>query len=233
MKINLKHIFFPFLIIFLSAGSLIAQKGFNAGINVGYNASAVFDRVKFGDVAYNIKPKTGPAFGIGMGYNFTDMLGIEVEANYLYMGGKYSIPVDNIHYNKSFDLTYFQVPVMFKFTGGDYLSRFSSMVGPAWGWLNSAKMTSDSGYTGDAKSMFKVPDMGLLVCAGGDVTLSGSIYMNIALRFYYGFNSINNDPHAISYDKDETEKLGNAYIGLNLGFHNMFVKEKPPVAPNW
>ncbi len=233
MKAKFSLIFVLLFLFLIGITPSFAQKGFNAGVNLGYNASAMFDKIKFGEVPYNLKLKTGPAFGIALGYNFTDKFGLEIEGNYLYIGSAFSIPKDNLQFQKKYDLTYYQIPVMLKFTGGDFPGRFSSMIGPVFGFLNTARMSSDSGSNGDVKGSFKPSDLGLLVSAGGDVTLSGNLYMNIALRVYYGFNTINIDPKFIMNSPNENDQLNNVYIGLNLGLYNMFVKAKPDKAPDW
>jgi opacity protein-like surface antigen len=234
MKINFRHIILAFALAVLGIAPAFAQKGFNAGINGGYLASATIDRVKFGDVPYNLKWKTGPTYGIAVGYNFTDKLGLEVEANYLSLGAKYDVNDNNtLKYFRSFDINYYQIPILFKFTGGNFLNRFSSMVGPAFGFLNSAQMHNDAGVVSDVTSQFKSTDAGLLLAAGGDVTITHNLYLNIALRFYYGFYTINNNPQAIVDLSTENEKLANAYIGVNLGLYNMFVKTPEAKPLTW
>jgi hypothetical protein len=221
-----------FLVLFLSLMSEIsAQKGFNAGINGGYNATFMIDRYKLSNVPYNLNIKGGPAFGLALGYNFNEHFGFEAEGNYAALGSAYSIPDGSTHTLKSFDLGYYQVPVLFKYTGGDFLTRFSSMAGPVFGFLRSAKINSDSDR--NMQNSFRATDFGILFSAGGDVTLAGNLYMNIALRLYYGLTTINTDPKIVMNSPDENDRLSNTYIGINIGLYNMFVKPKPDKAPDW
>jgi hypothetical protein len=231
-KQYLQYIFCCGLLLLWNCYPVTAQKGFNAGINAGYNMSFMIDRVKFGDVPYNLKLKTGPSFGIAAGYNYNNLYGIEVEGNYIDLGSRFSIPTDNGHYTKTYYVSYYQVPVLFKFVGGDYLTRFSSMAGPVFGFMNMARMTSDSVSNSDVRSNFKSTDLGILVSAGGDITLVNNLYINIAVRLYYGFNTINTVPNLVM-KRTTNDNLNNTYIGLNLGLYNLFVKPKPAKAPDW
>jgi hypothetical protein len=224
----MKHSFSKYILVIvlvLSAGNATrAQKGFCLGVNAGYNSSFVFDRVLLGDVKYNYYLKTGPAFGVAGGYNFTNMVGIEAEYNYVDMGQNYSIPQNNSHINERLDIQYFQVPVMFKFTGGDYKSRFSSMFGPVFGFLSAAQLSSEAtnGSSTNVYQRMNISDLGILASAGGDITFKNHLYLNLSLRFYYGFNTINKDPMLLMSGAGENENLANAYAGINIGIYNLF-----------
>jgi len=219
--------------IFFSATEAYAQKGFNAGIDFGYNASFMFDNTKYAEVPYNIKFKAGPAYDIDLGFNWNDYYGVEIEGIYANMGANYEVMSTNKDYQKEFDLAYFQVPIMFKISGGDYPDRYTTMFGPTFGFLNSASMNSDSSANGEVKSSFKAPDFGVLLVTGGDLTIKNHLYLNIALRIYYGLSTVNNNPAIITNSPSSNEKLSNAYIGLSIGLHNLFVKTKPDKPANW
>jgi len=198
-----------------------AQKGFNAGINGGYFASGMLDKVKFGEVPYNLKWKSGPSLGLAMGYNFTDYFGIAVEGNYIDLGGNFDYMQNNVKTNRSFDLTYYQIPVMFKFSGGNFPDRFSSMIGPAFGFLSRAR--TDGNMVENNGASFKNSDLGILLSAGADLMLVQHVYVNISARFYWGLGTVNNDPQLIRGVSGDNDKLMNAYVGLSLGIHNLFV----------
>lgn len=224
-----------YILIFISVISFalptMAQKGFHAGINAGALNTYIIDKNKYGDVAYNYKPTIGPMFGIEAGDMFTDMIGIQVEADYAKLGQKFTkVPVfGGGLIDETYSLNYFQVPVLLKYTGGDFKSRFNAMIGPQFSFLTGAKASAAGfGDNVDVTSKFKSSDIGLLLAAGGDITVHKNMYLSIELRLYYGFNTINTDKEQIMVSNattTENEQLQNAYGGICVGLHYLFKKE--------
>jgi len=209
------------------------ENGFGAGINFGYNASGLYDHTQYGNVKYDLKFKAGPAYGLAVLYDFNRTYGVEIEGNYVTMGGDLQLNNNNVSTNENFTLHYIQIPVLFKIKGGYYETRFSTMIGPVFGYLMDANMHSDMSGDNNVRNDFRYPDFGFMLSSGGDITIAKNLYVNISLRVYYGLNTINSNPATITSAPGENENLGNAYIGLNLGLYNLFVKTLPelPVAP--
>jgi hypothetical protein len=205
-----------------------AQRGFHVGADYGFNAISLIDKNKLGNVDYDYKLKFGSSLGIEAGNNFTDNFGIQAEVNYAWLGQDYKITEEYGTVNKELNLRYFEVPVLLKFTGGDYKSRFTAMIGPDFGFLQGARMKADQDSSSGAYNMsvtnkFKRPDLGILLAAGGDISVYENFYVSVELRLYYGFNKINQDePRLILNRPDENEKLSNAWGGLNVGLHYLF-----------
>lgn len=220
----------------------VAQKGFHVGVQGAALNTYIVDKNKYGDVTYNYKPTIKPMFGIEAGDMFTDMIGVQVEADYAWLGQKYTkvpLPFSQTTLNETFNLNYFSVPVLLKYTGGDYKSRFSAMIGPEFNFLTGAKASSSVDHSDntitvnpvnnvDVTNHFNSMDVGLLVAAGGDITVHNDMYLSIELRLYYGFNTINKNKEEIMYSNattTENEQLQNVYAGICVGLHNLFRKK--------
>jgi hypothetical protein len=231
------------LVVLFLALPATAQKGFHIGVQGAALNTYIVDKNKYGDVAYNYKPTVKPMFGIEAGDMFTDMVGVQVEADYTWMGQKYTkvpVPFSNTLLNENFNLNYFSVPVLLKYTGGDYKSRFTAMVGPQFNFLTGATASS-SIYQSDnsvpvmatannvnVTNHFNSSDMGLLVAAGGDITVHNNMYLSIELRLYYGFNTINKNKQEVMLSNStttENEQLQNVFAGVCIGIHNLFRKQ--------
>ena len=206
-------------LIFVASFSF-AQKGFHAGANFGVNAVGLYDYPKGGDIdGYKYETKLGSTFGLAGGYNFNDHWGANIEVNDANLGSYYKFHMDGQpDYTQDIDLNYVQIPVMVKFSGGNYRSRFSSMLGPQFSILTSAEMNKSR----DISSSFKSNDFGILLTSGGDITLVEDLYLNAEIRLYYGFTSINSNPYAIFNPELGTEKLHSMYGGVNIGLHYLF-----------
>lgn len=220
-----------------------AQKGFHVGVQGAALNTYIIDKNKYGDVAYNYQATIKPMFGIEAGDMFTDMVGVQVEADYAWLGQKYTkvpLPFSGTLLNETYNLNYFSVPVLLKYSGGDYKSRFTAMIGPQFNFLTSAKGSASiykSDNTMPAMSLasnaditnhFNSTDVGLLIAAGGDITIHNDMYLSIELRLYYGFNTINKNKEEVmlsNANTTENEQLQNAYAGICVGLHNLFRKK--------
>ena len=219
MKIR---IYFTLALCLFGLSGAFAQKGFHIGAGYSYYATSLLDKIKYGDVDYNADFEYGPAYGIAVGNNFTDMFGIQVELNRANMGGHFHYP-DN--FTRTLDMTYYQVPVLLRITGGDFKSRFTAGFGPQFGWLSSARMNSTGGRmvteNADVTSKFERSDINLMLTAGGDISVYKDLYLSLGLRFLYGARSISKE-NVLTEDPTHTEKLSNMAGGATIGLHYLF-----------
>jgi hypothetical protein len=217
-----KHLYMLAMACLMSLPAF-AQRGVHFGVQAGENIVGMVDDVKYGDVNYKYKPTFGFTYGVEGGWNFNDYLGLQAEFNIAQMGEKLNVE-GNETYEERVKLNYIQVPVMFKIIGGDYMSRFSAMVGPQFGFLTSATMQrNDQGkYDGepmDATNDFSKTDVGVVLTGGGDVTIHKNIYLNVHARFYYGFKEVNTKPNVLFGNPDEMDRLHNLSAGVFAGLH--------------
>lgn len=237
-KPNMKQYILSLLAVLFLVLPAAAQKGFHIGVQGAALNTYIVDKNKYGDVAYNYKPTVKPMFGIEAGDMFTDMIGIQVEADYTWLGQKYTkVPTSSpaILLDENYNLNYFSIPVLLKYTGGDYKSRFSAMIGPQFNFLTSANASGSSNSSAvsplnnvNVTNHFYSSDIGLLVAAGGDITVHNNMYLSIELRLYYGFNTINKNKEEVMASNattTENEQLQNVFAGVCIGLHNIFRKE--------
>ncbi|RYD76390.1 MAG: PorT family protein, partial [Sphingobacteriales bacterium] len=229
------YILFTLCITFFTAQTY-AQKGFHIGANASAVNSYLVDDSLYGDVSYKPTFTLGPVIGFAAGNNFTNQFGLEVEVNYARLGQGYEY-IDSINMPKTvtnsgkITLDYIQVPVLLKFTGGDYKTRFSAMFGPQLGFLSSAWNRKGNSGALPAKQDFNKMDIGMLLTFGGDISLTNDLYLNLGLRFYYGFKEVNKVPYVVAKEENVNppkDNLLNAYGGLNVGLHYLFRNNENP-----
>jgi hypothetical protein len=205
----------------------MAQKGIHVGAQVGENVTGMMDDVRYGDVDYLYKPTLGFTYGVTAGWNFTDYLGLQTEINFAQMGEKIVLRSDR-NVENVLNTRYTQIPVMLKFTGGNFSNRFSMMVGPQWSFLNSATMTRNhvDKYqpegTSDVSNGFAKSNFGMVLCAGEDMNIFHNMYLNIQARFQYGFRQANTSPNILFNQENEDDHLHTMAGGLFAGLHYMF-----------
>ncbi|MDQ3072409.1 MAG: PorT family protein [Bacteroidota bacterium] len=219
------HKYTLLLLVLFVFGSAKAQKGFHLGLHGGLNNVSLVDQNKFGDVEYEYDMKLGSTLGFVGGFNFTHLMGIQVEANWAEAGQRFIMAKNGAWEEKDISLSYFQIPVMLKLTGGAHKVRFTAMAGPQWGFLNKATIHTVSDSTGitdeDAKSRFAKTDFGFVVAGGSEFALAGNFFGSAQLRFNYGISSLNPDDLNVVLAGDEAD-LHNVAIGIYVGVHYMF-----------
>ncbi len=236
----LKNLLFPIALLCLGLPSAFAQKGFHLGVNGNAVTTYLVDTKLYGDVDYKANFTVAPIVGVAAGNNFTNQFGFQVEVNYarLGMGYEYNDSLNQLpgftKRNGKITLDYIQVPVLLKLTGGDFKTRFSAMAGPQFSFLQNAwnRRQIDS-EARPAKNDFNGTEIGLLVFAGSDISLTNDLYLSLGLRMFYGFTQVNKNnkvisPSPLPNSKQLEDRLVNAYGGINVGVHYIFRNNKNP-----
>lgn len=216
--------------VFLSAH---AQKGFHLGLHGGGGLVFIANQNNYGDPELEYSPKLGYMFGAEAGMNFIDNLGVQLEANFTRQGQNYEDKIDNNTIFRDVTLKYTQFPVLLKYSGGNYLTRFSAMFGPYFGYLNSATLyykenevvinEKDLKDRQDITDRFEKWDMGLVLDIGSDFKLVDNLYASTSLRFSYGLKDINvpawqiKSPTSAKYEKSTTG-LAMVLVGVHYLF---------------
>lgn len=170
-----------FLILSFSAFNAVAQTGFHAGVNAGFNSVWIVNQNIYGYKELDYIRTFGVIPGVALGYNFTTTMGVQLELNYAPLGQEYSdvsssfsltddgqgkrVKVETFRY---VDLNYFQIPIMFRYQSARAKKQIISyhlMVGPTLGFLLSA----------DQKFEADVYDDGNIVTLDNDVILDTAI----------------------------------------------------------
>lgn len=229
----MKKFLLSILVISCGFFTVQAQKGFHLGLHGGGGLVYIMNQNNYGGPEFEYSPKLGYMFGAEAGMNFIDHLGVQLEANYTRQGQNYEDKVNNVAIFRDVTLKYTQFPVMLKYSGGNYMTRFSAMFGPYWGYLNSATLyykedqvvinEKELGDKQDITNRFEKWDMGLVLDLGSDFKLVDNFYLSTSLRFNYGLKDINapawriKSPTSAKYEKSTTG-LGMVLVGVHYLF---------------
>lgn len=163
----------------------------------------------------NLKSKAGFNIGGFVEIKLSDKYAIQPELLYSTQGSKVKgefVQIDDVLYrgNVCFNLSYINVPVMFKYYVVD---KFNVEAGPQIGFLASAKTkTTIDGYNGsnelDAKEIFKSIDFGLNLGVGCDFTEN----IFASARYNLGLANI------AKTDAGDDSKIHNSVFSLSVGY---------------
>jgi hypothetical protein len=107
--------------------------GFHAGLNTGIYYTQMIDRAMFDSPSYNFGStwKAAP-IGLTLGYNWQNRYGVQVEGNLQRLGQKMTIldVTKSEVGTKEINLTYVQIPLLFKIMAGEGRARFNFHIGP-------------------------------------------------------------------------------------------------------
>lgn len=153
--------------IIIASTTSHAQTGLHIGAQGGFNSVWILNQNNYGFQELDYSRKFGFLAGASVGYNFEETLGFQVDLNYATMGQDYFdlskdfCNIDNDGDNKPdkvetfryVDLSYIQVPMMFKYTSPRKKKQIVSvhiLAGPTIGILSGAEMY----YEADTLALF-------------------------------------------------------------------------------
>jgi Outer membrane protein beta-barrel domain len=166
----------------------------------------------------------GYGFGATLGYNFTDHIGIQVEAIYSAIGQKYT----EVDVERKINLKYVNIPLLLSInTGKSKVVNFNLVGGPQIGIsVGSNIFTSKDGTNNsDAVLSVKNGDLGVAYGAGLDfgVNSARTIRVGLGFRGVQGLFDISDNNATLSTDGyyllDRSKvKTYAAYAGLSILF---------------
>lgn len=163
----MKKLLFLACMCTLAITSMSAQTGVHFGLQGGFNSVWILNQNNYGFQELDYQRKFGYLAGASVGYNFKETVGVQVDFNYATMGQDYFdlskdfCNIDNDGDNKPdkvetfryVDLSYVQVPIMFKYTSARKKKQVVSvhiLAGPTLGFLSGAEMY----YEADTLALF-------------------------------------------------------------------------------
>lgn len=227
----------------------IPKGHFHFGITTGINNTwIVVDNDYPNNEHYKYQPtvKLAPV-GLVAGYKFNDRHDVQLEAYLSRQGQHYDLTENGdgsglVLGEKRINLTYLQVPLLFKFTTGD-ATRFNLHIGPQIGFLITGEEVNEfpeaialndrtlkGTYTlaekGKRASWFKpaggftsITPMAVLGL-GLEKDVKDNLYLSGNIRFNYGFTDIRDTETTTSvYDFDRFTLRYNVFGGVQLGLH--------------
>lgn len=205
------------LFIFVTGAK--AQKGFYAGVQGGSRLSVMFNKTDADKPDADYKSKSGYAYGVSAGYNFSRHMGIGTEVTYSKTKQRYSN--NGVSYKQKFN--YLKIPVLFIYnTNPERKFIFTAKAGPQLGMLHKATISeaSNSDLNGNAKEQYKKFTFGAMAGAGVRVKLVDKIYLDAGIHLDGTIsNTENKDNKFYTTGRSKTHDLN---AGLEVGIRYFF-----------
>jgi opacity protein-like surface antigen len=199
----------------LFATTASAQEGLNLSVKaIAANSTLLNSDDSDLGALYDRQFTLAPAFGLGVGYGFTDNLGIGLDVIYSMQGQRYEV-LGAERFQKS---SYLKIPLLFVYNTDPSKSvMFIGKVGPQLGLLTSAKLSDNDGndLVGDNTDRYSSTDFGAVVSLGVGFGLSDNLRLTAALRGDYGFTNAE-DEDAPFYPAGRAT-TNNLTTGLEVG----------------
>ena len=235
-----------FAMLLISSVSF-AQKGLNIGLNGSYNAVTIVNQNTWGatnasgDVQeYDYDLSFGTGFGLDVGYNFNDDLGVYSGFRTMTMGNNYHDTYtwgdESSKFDRKLKLSYNIIPITFKFTGSKSTVNFIGGIGVLIAMMKEAEQTwtkdgvqyTESYYnefTGkaydvadtDVTDRFNDTDIILNLELGARIFLIDNLYIDATLNFGYGLMDINHKDWQMKNKEGEYKASHNAFTGAKIG----------------
>lgn len=226
----------------VSLASAQKAKHFEVGLQGGYGSVFIVNQNNYGLHEMDYELYFGGAYNLQLGYNFNSNIGLFAEIGNQAMGQKYLDTWSGADVERTVDLSYLNVPLLFKYSYGESIARFRLLVGPQLSFLNKAKQEylingkpmpdnelfrvedkeGNPFFIGedDIKDRFNSMDIGIVLDLGADIFLvENMLYLSAAARFHYGFTDINASAYQMENKDENYDPSHNASGVFMLGLH--------------
>jgi hypothetical protein len=228
-----------FVTAFLATATAQKAKHAEIGIQGGFASVWIINQNNYGLVEMDYDYQWGPGFSFQAGYNFTNNIGLFTEIGFARGGQKYDdIWNNNDEIRRNIDLSYLNVPLLFKYSYGESRARFRLLFGPQFSFLQKAeqeytingepfsKMITDldgnefDAGAKDIKDRYSSTDVSIVLDLGADIFLLEEVmYLSIGARGYYGLTDINAEAYRLDNIDGNYDNSRNAGLMFNLGIH--------------
>jgi len=212
VKISMLALFMLFSII------TEAQQGLNLSINVTPQNSWMINADDYDNSDFEYKALIMPAFGLGVGYNFTDNIGVGLELNYSLQGQRN----DYLGVETTTRLDYLKIPILFHYnTSSQNNLVFVANVGPQLGILTNSKLlNSDKDeLIDDLSEIYADITFGALFSFGIEYKITDKMNFFSLVKYDVDFTNAEDEDYSL-YQEDRATTI-NSTLGLQLGlkFH--------------
>ena len=220
------------LLLALVIPASYAQKGLNVGGNFMYLSSSIVNQNTWGNGReYDYKVTTNNSFGLDIGYNFNDKIGLYTGFWKMNLGQDYTDSYDESNWERSVNLNYNVIPVMLKFSGTDTRVNFMGGFGVLFAMMNEAEQTwlqdgnpyqefndNEEEITAkDVTNRFEKNDIILNLELGARILIIENLYIDATLNAGYGLKDMN----AVEWQTPNSDGVysasHNAYAGIKVG----------------
>ena len=166
-----------------------AQEGLNLSVKGIPQATLMMNTDNFDNDSHTTKINMGVAFGVGVGYNFTDNLGVSADLLYSLEGDKYEYELLGATSELINKYQYFKVPLQFVYNGDPSNTvAFRGKVGPSFNFLTGASVENWDGdeLIDDTKDSYSSFVLGVALNAGVGINIADNLFLDAGFRADYG-----------------------------------------------
>ncbi len=213
-----------------------AQKGFTIGANVMPLNTNIINQNTWGNGReYDYKPTYNFSFGLDVGYNITDHMGVSSGYWFTNLGQQYLDSYDGSDWERTLTLKYNMIPLMVRFNGTESKINLLGGAGIVLAnlqeaeqeWLRDGQQYSeiivnpittdafDLGAT-DVTERFNDSDIFVAAELGARFLFGEKIYLDATLEFGYGLTDINHEDWQIPNGSGVYDPSHNAYAGIKV-----------------
>jgi len=217
--------------------SIQAQKGLAIGANFMPLNTNIINQDTWGNGReYDYLPTYSSSFGIDVGYNFSENIGIYSGYWFTDLGQDYEDSYDGSDWERRLTLKYSMIPVMLKFNGTGSRVNFLGGVGVLIAnlteanqeWLKDGNtftqiinnpITNEPFTLGqsDVTDRYSSSDIFINLELGARFLFGEKLFLDAALNFGYGFSDINAEDWRIENNEGIYDPSHNAFAGLRIG----------------
>jgi opacity protein-like surface antigen len=230
------------LVLFLSAGTAVAQKQLYFGLQGTGLSTWVTNAQNYGRPDMDYVATFGGGGNVTIGYDFSKNIGLQLQFGYEKLGQKFKdtqVKNDTTYqYTRNIKLNYLQLPLLFKYRTNGEAARFYVMVGPQFNFLLSANQTY---YKNDVKieDQYQNPitsewvklgeedittyytsyDIFARLDFGADITVAKNLFITTGISLAYGLTDINATDWRNKNSSGDYNPSHNIAIGFNVGIN--------------
>jgi hypothetical protein len=214
-----------------------AQQGFTIGANVMPLNTNIINQNTWGNGReYDYKPTYNFSWGLDVGYNISDHMGVSSGFWFTNLGQQYLDSYDDSEWDRSLTLKYNMIPLMLRFNGTESKVNFlagagivlASLVEAEQEWLRDGQQYSeiignpittedfDLGAT-DVTERFSDSDIFVSAELGARFLFGEKLFLDATLNFGYGLTDINHEDWRIPNGSGVYDPSHNAYAGFKVG----------------
>ncbi len=194
------------------ATNVNAQEGFNVSVKGVPQFTFLQNSDDSDNGALSQKATFNTKFGIGAGYNFTENMGVGLDAMYSFQGQKYEI----LGVESQQKLEYVKIPVYFSYnTDATQLVSFYGKIGPQLSLLTNAEYKNDLVPTKENKGAYKTAIFGGMAEVGAQFKIQPKLYLSTGINFDYDFTNAEEKGY-VDYISGRSN-TNNMTVGLQVG----------------
>lgn len=197
-------------------------RGFHLALTAGVNFTDIKNPFDAPDP--EIDHVLNPVLGLGLlgSYQFDDVFGLRTGVLYTKLGRqaeeRFRILGESLAIEKTVDLTYIQIPLIFRLNASKALTGFYAEAGLVYSLLQSAEVVRN-GEMQPTETLFRDTEIGVHAEVGPSLALNEQVYLTLGVRGYIGVTDLN--PETLDTTGLLVGKSQNRALGLHLTLNYM------------